>query len=195
MTNEIKHYEEKWIILMKSGLVHWVTRETGEKAAEHLANQSSHTFLRIRELGGIAVNTAEMEGAYTHKQYDDICRIKSGEWQCAYGNWHKKKGGECSCRAEAMRREAEAKRKKEEAEASKPMTPEEQQRSRDMMTKMSEMSALDDSPIFRGMFRIGNKDGRTIRKSTIEEWERKNGRKANLEGLAVEGIISNDKTQ
>lgn len=184
MMNEIEHYKEKWIILMKSGLVHWVSKDTGERAADHLGSQTSHTFLKIRELGGIAVNTAEMEGAYTHKQFEDLCRIRSGEWQCAYGNWHKSKGGECSCRADAMKRKADEDRKRKEMEENKPMTPEEVERSRDAMARMSEMSALDGSPIFRGMFAKG-KD-RTIRKSTIAEWEKKNGRKANLEGLSVE---------
>lgn len=190
MTNEITNYQEKWIILMKSGLVHWVSKETGEKAANHLATQTGHSFMRISELGGIAVNTSEMEGAYTHKQYEDLCRVKSGEWQCAYGKWHPKKG-ECQCKAEYYREQERKRKAKEEAESNRPQTPEEIERSREAMLKMNEMAALDGSSIFRSMFTPGRKNGRQIRKATIAEWEKKNSRKADLEGLCIEGITNN----
>lgn len=198
MTNEIAQYQEKWFILMKSGLIHWVSKDTGEKASEHLANQSGHSFIRIKELNNISINTAEMEGVYDHQTYENLCRVKSGEWQCSYGKWHMKKG-ECQCKAEYYKEQERKRKEKEDADANRPLTPEEQEKSRDSMTRMSEMSCLDSdrAGIFRQMFAKGNRSGRYLRRKTIEEWEKKNGRKADLEGLALEGDkdITNNKAQ
>lgn len=197
MTNEIAQYEEKWIILMKSGLIHWVTKETGERASEHLANQSGHSFIRIKELNNITINSAEVEGVYDHAKYAELCRVKSGEWQCSYGKWHLKKG-ECQCKKEWQAEEERKRRKKEEEENSKPVSPEEQEKSRKAMSMMSETSALDGSQMFRSMYSKGNSRGRKISKEAIAEWEKKNGRKADLAGLAIEeegGGITNNEDQ
>lgn len=190
MSTEITNYKESRAILMKSGLIHWVTKETGEKTSEYLANQKAHSFLRIRELNNITINTAEMEGVYDHGQYEDLCRVKGGEWQCAYRRWHPKKG-ECHCKVEIRKKEEEDRKRKEEAEHNKPQTPEEIERSREAMIKMNEMAALDGSPIFRSMFLQGRKNGRRVRPATIAEWEKKNGKKADLDGIAIEGITNN----
>lgn len=198
MTNEITQYEEKKIILMKSGLIHWVSSETGDKMSEHLANQSGHSFLRIKELGNITINTAEVEAVYNHQQYTDLCRVKSGEWQCSYGKWHPKKG-ECQCKSEYLKEQARKREKEQQERDNRPLTPEEQERNRESFVKMGEMSALDKpDSIFGHSFRIGNKNGKVIRRSTIAEWEEKNGRKANLAGLAIEkegGDITNNEDQ
>lgn len=195
MTNEIAHYEEKWIILMKSGLIHWVTKETGEKASAHLSTQAGHSFLRIKELNNITINTAEVEGVYDHAKYAELCRVKSGEWQCSYGKWHLKKG-ECQCKQEWQREQERKRKEKEEADNNKPQTPEEQERSRKAMSMMSETSALDGSQMFRSMYAKHNTRGRRISREAIEEWERKNGRKPDLTGLAIEGeeITNNEPT-
>lgn len=197
MTNEIAHYEEKWIILMKSGLIHWVSKETGERASEHLANQSGHSFIRIKELNNITINSAEVEGVYDHAKYTELCRVKSGEWQCSYGKWHMKKG-ECQCKKEWYAEQERKRKAKEDEEANRPMTPEEQERSRNAMRKMNEMAALDGSSIFRTRFLKGRQNGLKIRKVTIAEWEKKNGREADLTGLAIEGEgedITNNEDQ
>jgi len=187
MTNELTQYEEKKIILMKSGLIHWVTGETGDKMSEHLANQAGHSFIRIKELGNITINTAEVEAVYNHQQYTDLCRVKSGEWQCSYGKWHLKKG-ECQCKAEYYREQERKRKEAEDAEKNRPMTPEEHARNREAMTRMNEMAALNGSAgnIFRSMYSIGNKAGRKLRRKTIEEWEKENGRTADVAGLAIE---------
>lgn len=195
MTNELTQYEEKKIILMKSGLIHWVTGETGDRMSEHLANQTGHSFLRIKELGNITINTAEVEAVYNHQQYTDLCRVKSGEWQCSYGKWHPKKG-ECQCKADYLRDQARKKQEAEEREKNKPMTPEEHARNREAMTRMNEMAALngDKGNIFRSMYSIGNKSGRKLRRKTIGEWEKETGRTADLTGLAIEEEGENTQT-
>lgn len=187
MTNELTQYEEKKIILMKSGLIHWVTAETGDRMSEHLANQAGHSFLRIKELGNITINTAEVEAVYNHQQYTDLCRVKSGEWQCSYGKWHAKKG-ECQCKADYYREQTRKKQEEEEREKNKPQTPEEQARSREAITRMNEKAALNGERgnIFRSMYSIGNKSGRKLRRKTIEEWEKETGRKVDVDGLAIE---------
>lgn len=195
MTNAITQYEDKRIILMKSGLIHWVTKETGERMSEHLANQAGHSFIRISELGNITINSAEVEAVYNHQQYTDLCRVKSGEWQCSYGNWHLKKG-ECKCKSEWMAEQNRIKERERQAQENKPQTPEEIARSREAMTKMNEMAALDNAPggIFRTMYAPGKH--RKMRRSTVEEWEKKNGRPADLTGIAMEEEeITNNENQ
>lgn len=170
---------------MKSGLVHWVLPETWEKFSEHIANQSAHGFIRIRELN-VTLNTAEIEGVYTMSQYEDLEKVRQGMWQCQYRNWHNKGKRECECKKDFYRKQEEIRRKKEEDEANKPQTPEERERSIAALTLMNEEWALEGNPIGRSMFQIGNRTGRVIRKATIEQWEKKNGCKANLAGLSVE---------
>lgn len=195
MTNEITQYEEKWIILMKNGLIHWVSKETGERASEYVGNQTGHSFIRIKELNNISLNTAEMHGVYDHPKYVELCRVRSGEWQCAYGKWHPRKG-ECQCKADYYRKQTRKKQEEEEREKNKPQTPEEQARSREAMTRMNEMAALngDKGNIFRSMYSIGNKSGRKLRRKTIGEWEKETGRTADLTGLAIEEEGENTQT-
>ena len=180
-TNQLINYEEKMVVLMKSGLIHWVTGETGKKIGDHIANQSGHSFLRLKELDNITINTAEIEGVYNHKQYEDLCRVKSGEWQCAYGKWHLKKG-ECKCKEDKIKTDRMAEQQKEFT----PMTEEERKQSRETMMRANEMAALNGPGMFRDMYRVGKP--RKLRLKTIKEWENKNGRKADLEGLNVESI-------
>lgn len=173
-------------ILMKSGLVHWVKIKTWEKISNVLADQQGHQFISIAELGGIVINSAQIEGAYTIDQYQDHCRVKEGQWQCAYRVWHPKKG-ECQCKQDFYRKQREEEAKRKEAEDNKPLTPEEQERNRDAFRRMSEKAALDGQPgnIFRTSYSIGNKSGKSIRRSTIKEWEKEKGRTADLSGLAI----------
>jgi len=181
---DIVNYEEKRVLLMKSGLIHWLTQETGDKLAEHISNQGGHSMVRIRELG-IVVNTAEVEGLYNHAQYKEICRVKSGEWQCSYGKWHQKKG-ECRCALEKQKEVEQAEREREEEILNRSSSPEERKKLHENLRTMNEMWALDGAPIGRTLYREGNSGGRSIRKETVREWEKKNGRKALTAGLSIE---------
>lgn len=115
-------------IVMKNGLVHWVSGETHGRIQQALGAQQAHTFMKITELG-VTVNTAEIEGVYTTEQYDDMTKIKQGDWQCSFRKWHKKKA-ECECRGEALRRAREAREEAEEKELNRPLTEEEQEAQR-----------------------------------------------------------------
>ncbi len=184
MTTALTSYEGKRVVLMKSGLIHWVTEETGTKLSDHLANQSAHSFIRINELN-ITLNSAEMEGVYTQKQYEDVCRVKGGEWQCAWGNWHQKRG-ECKCKQEADEERKRIMKQERDAVDNRPLTEEERENRKEKLLKMSEMAALNQLSFAMGRFRKGNRDRNKIRRSTIEEWEQKSGQKADLTQLACE---------
>lgn len=177
-------YEGKKVVLMKSGIVHWVTDETGTKLQDHLGNQTSHTFIRMAELG-ITINTAEMEGVYTQKEYEKICRVKGGEWQCAWGKWHPKKG-ECKCKQEADEERRRIQKQERDAAENRPLTEEEKEAKRESLLKMGEMAALNRLSFAMIRYRKGNRDGNKIRRSTIVEWEEKNGRTADLSDLATQ---------
>ncbi len=87
MSQELVRFEGKQPIVMKGGLVHWVTPETAERFQNQLQTQTSHTFVRLKD-ANITINTAEVEGVYTMAQYDDLCKVKQGMWQCQYQTWH-----------------------------------------------------------------------------------------------------------
>lgn len=173
-------------ILMKTGLVHWLKIERWEKLSDLLASQAGHQFIKIPELGNIVINTAEIAQTLTLEQYEDHCRIKEGQWQCAYRVWHPKKG-ECQCKQEYYRRERERKEREKKAEEEKPLTPEQQEENRKAMLVMNENAAITATPgsIFRNMYAKHNARGRMIRRSTITAWEEKNGRKADVSDLAI----------
>lgn len=101
---ELTIHQEKKPIVMKSGLIHWLNAETWEKINEIVANQKAHQFIRISELGNIAINTAEIDGVYTTYQYEEICNIKQGMWKCYYGQWHNKGRNECECKKEMQKK-------------------------------------------------------------------------------------------
>jgi len=184
--NEIMQHKEELPIIMKSGLVHWVSRRTWDTISQMLATQTAHGFIRIQELGNININSSEIEGAYTRTQYDDLCNVKQGLWQCTYKKWHAKGKKECECHREFMKRQAEERRQKEEAIQNRQLSPEEHARQVEAMTTSNEIWALDGNTLGRSMYQVGNKAGRVIRRKTIKEWEKKTGKKANLEGIAIE---------
>jgi len=172
----------RMVVVMKSGMTFWVTKETGERAQRHLETQSAHSFMRITELGE-TINTAEIAGVHSPSAYDELQRYKAGEFKCQWGKWHGKRQT-CECKAEKDREHREQMRQK--GNEITPQTPEERERSRETMVKMGEMGALDGSQIFRGRFMKGARDGRLLRRTTIEEWERKNGQTADLTNLAID---------
>lgn len=118
MTQELELRKEQRPVLMKSGLVHWVTLHTAANIQQVLEKQEGHTFINIRELG-ISLNTAQVEGVYTLTQYEDMMKIKQGQWECEYKIWHGRRE-ECQCKKNAwqthernMQRAHEAKERAE----------------------------------------------------------------------------------
>lgn len=110
MIQEITIRKNQMPVMMKSGLVHWVTLQTSERIQKQLQTQSGHTFMTISELS-ITINTAEIEGVYTLEQYESLINTKQGRYQCAYQKWHEKKAL-CECGKEIMaKRHAEAQKK------------------------------------------------------------------------------------
>lgn len=182
MSTEI-YVPDELPILMKSGLVHWIKIPTWEKISNALATQEGHGFIRISELGNIVINTAQVEGAYTMQQFEDHCKVKEGQWQCAYRVWHPKRG-ECQCKAEFYKKERERKERAQREEQERPQTPEERAAAAESLRKMGERSALKPGSIFRSSYKVGNLKGKYIRRSTIIEWEKENG-PADVEGLAI----------
>lgn len=170
----LQPYEGKRPILMKSGLVHWVSEATASKLENQLATQAAHCFIKISELG-LTINSAEIDGVYTREQYTEYSNVKQGMWKCEYGNWHNKGKRECECRAEFFKKQREKEQREKEARENKPLSPEEQKAQRERMRLMNEESALKGSDLFIGLFRPGNQAGRKMRRSTIKKWEETNG--------------------
>lgn len=175
-------------VLMRSGLVHWVKTDTHTKLRAVLTNQNGHSFVNLSELN-ITINTADISAVCTVDEYQDLMKIKEGMRKCAYRKWHGKKE-ECQCEKDALDRARTARAQAERDADNKPLTPEERERNQENFRTMNEMAAINGLPgsIFRSGFAIGNRSGRELRKSTIAAWEQKNGRKANLDGLAIEGM-------
>lgn len=123
MTDTLTPYEGKRPLVMKNGLVHWLTDQTAAKLEDHLSKQSGHTFVKVTELN-ITINTAEIDGLYTADQYEELGKIKDGQWKCQYGNWHNKGKRECECKKEHFRKAEDARKKIQEAEQYGPVTPE-----------------------------------------------------------------------
>ena len=174
-------------ILMKTGLVHWLKIERWEKLSEILAAQAGHQFIRIPELGNIVINTAEISQTLTIEQYEDHCRVKEGQWQCAYRIWHPKKG-ECQCKREWMQKERERVERAKKQEEEKPQTPEEREASRQAFLLSDEKAALNAGPggMWRQRYVKGSRSGRSIRRSTITAWEKETGRTADVADLAID---------
>ena len=174
-------------ILMKTGLVHWLKIERWEKLAEILATQQGHQFIRIPELGNKVLNTAEIAETLTISQYEDYCRVKEGQFQCAYRVWHPRKG-ECQCKTEYFRKQREAEKKQRDDQNNKPQTPEEQEASRIAFLLGDERAALNGhkDSIWRQRYVKGSRSGKMMRRSTITAWEKETGRTADVSDLAIE---------
>lgn len=146
-------------LLMKSGVVHWLDKETGEKLQQQLQNQTAHSFVRFKALN-ITINTAEVEGVYTMEQYDAVEKAKQGMWQCTYGTWHNKGKRECECKNEFYKQQ---RAKKAEADQNwTPPTPEEKARGAKAMSSIREH--LESRGIFKPkMVREDRENGRQCR--------------------------------
>ena len=127
--------QKKLPIVMKSGLVHWILPETWQRVGDALASQTAHRFIKITELAGITINTAEVEAVYTMEQFMDMDKVKQGMWQCAWKKWHPRKGV-CECGIEAAKAEKQKKQDEEDAAARKPLTPEQHAAERKAMDEV-----------------------------------------------------------
>lgn len=144
MTQELTTFEGKQPIVMKSSLVHWVTKETADRIQAQLQNQTAHSFMRIREIDA-TINTAEVEGVYTMEQYDDLVKVKQGLMQCAYRRWHDRKE-RCDCAREIAKRHVENQRAEDRRRDYGPLTSEEIE---DNKKKLAEMrSDLEARGVF-----------------------------------------------
>lgn len=131
MTQELTIPKDERPVLMRSGLVHWVSMATAERIQQVLAVQTGHSFINVSEKG-ITVNTADVEGVYTLEQFEDLAKVKQGMFQCEYQVWHAKRET-CDCKAEARRRHEAAMKKAAEARDHRPLTEEEKKKSREAM--------------------------------------------------------------
>lgn len=107
---------QKHVILMKSSLTLLVEASTADTIAAALGSQSGHTFFRIKELGE-TINSAEIEGIYSPSKYEELLKMKGGEYKCAFERWHKKREI-CTCKFDlAKEREDKLKEIRRKAES------------------------------------------------------------------------------
>lgn len=81
-------------VLMRSGVRIWVEEERAANLQEALKGITQHKFIFFE---GESFNTADLEGVYKATTMAELTRRKNGDWQCDYGEWHKK-FSECGCR-------------------------------------------------------------------------------------------------
>jgi len=171
-TRALQITEGKRPVVMKSGLIHWMSERKAEEFENLIRKQTGHQFIGVHELG-ITINTAQIEGVYTIKEYDDLCKKNQGMWQCAFARWHKKGIENCNCASEEMKKIREEQKKLKDAQDNKPMTEEDKVKQQEYVTLTVEEGALKGSDIFIHMFRSGGL--RVMRKSTLKAWEKKHG--------------------
>lgn len=94
---------------MRGGVQIWEEREQLLKLQKILENITSSTFISFGEQ---TINSVDIVGIFSAETMVDYTRRKNGEWQCVYGEWHRR-FVECGCLEEIRRREyqeAEAKK-------------------------------------------------------------------------------------
>ena len=116
-------------IIMRNGSEFWISEEKAKAIADILLNQKSSQFIRIAELDGRVINTADVVEICTQQQMEDRVRIKNKEFQCAYKKWHAR-GEKCTCAYEINKAKKEEKERQEMAESMRPQTPEEREKTR-----------------------------------------------------------------
>lgn len=152
-------------LVMKSGLVHWLTEETAKNLEQSLATQTSHGFIKIRELG-VTINTAEIgDGLLTPAQYADLQKKKAGMWQCIEGNWHEKSIRDCTCHTDRIKAQREKERQAQQADEYRALTPEEQEANKERVRKNGEILVL------KGI--LSSK--KPVRRSTIIDYQNSGG--------------------
>lgn len=149
-------------LVMKSGLIHWLTPETASKLENSLASQEAHGFVKITELG-ITINTADIgDGILTMVQYSALLRKKQGDWQCEDSNWHVRTERSCTCKADRLEKARRRVEEERRAQENKPMTEEERKKS------ILKLKLTGEQMVLRGII---PHIGREIRRSTLEDWK------------------------
>lgn len=123
----IYNMEKKQCIIMRSGSEFWLSEKKAKEISDILVKQEKHSFIRIAELGGQVINTADVVEICNEQQIDDRNRIKNKETKCSFGKWHSR-GEKCECRNEQLKKERQEREEKERAEFLKPRTPEEREK-------------------------------------------------------------------
>lgn len=119
---------------MRSGSEFWLSAKKAQEISDILLKQDKHSFIRIAELGGQVINTADIVEICTSEQMDDRNRIKNKETKCSFGKWHAR-GEKCECQKEQIRKEREKREEKERIEFLRPKTPEERQKAIEILKK------------------------------------------------------------
>lgn len=175
MSTDLTISEGKLPLVMKSGVVHWITPDLHARLQTQLGSQSGHSFMKLTELNA-TINSAEIEGVYTLEQYADYGKVKQGMWQCEYRKWHEKKHV-CECKHEwheKHNQELEAIRRREE---NRPPTPEERAKVQEIIARMRATST----------FTKGRSTGPFLKRSALNEYKRKFGAEYKVpEGTKVE---------
>lgn len=173
-------------IILRTGIVKWVSQEKATKLEEILAASSKHMFVNIE---GMTISSQEIEAIYDMEQFNGWSKVKQGMWQCEYRNWHNKGKVECQCKSDWYKQQQQKRREAIKREEDTPMTPEQKDRFGDRMRRMNEEAALKGSDIFRRMF-VKGVGKKKIRRSTIEAWEAEHG-PVNVKGLNIEDDVGN----
>ena len=118
---------------MKSGVEHWLSETKAKEIADVIIKQEKHQFLRIAELGGRIINTAEIDdGPCTEQEIEERHKIKNGEWKCVESKWHERKQ-KCFCKQEKFKKHKEDEQRKERETLYKPITEEQRKKNGEIL--------------------------------------------------------------
>lgn len=169
MTNELTTFEDKRPVIMKTGIVHWVNPETADNISNILANQQAHSFIRISELQGVTINTAEVSEVSTQEQYNELVHVRLGESKCLYGTWHAKRQ-KCECKEDRAKTHRQNMEEIERRKLYAPMTDEER------ASAQAHLKKLGDEMRAKGILKSsGLPSGYVLNRSKLIEYEKKFG--------------------
>jgi len=80
-------------IKMRNNTSIWIDTDRADNLSKALQSGTSGKFI---EVGNNLLNIADIMGIFSPETLEEYNREKNGEWQCKYGNWHKR-GQECNC--------------------------------------------------------------------------------------------------
>jgi hypothetical protein len=104
MNNELS--KSLMCVQMRSGVEIWLEEDKASNLQNALQSITTSKFVMLPD-GRQTINTADIVGVFLASTMEETTRRKLGEWKCASGNWHQKKG-ECSCRDSVRTDEQEA---------------------------------------------------------------------------------------
>lgn len=90
--------KELTAICMMSGVILWIEKAKAEKLEQILKAPAAPKFI---EFEGQLLNTSSIEGVYSAHTMEELQRRKNGEWQCKFGEWHKRLE-HCACISKEM---------------------------------------------------------------------------------------------